>query len=344
MNEFDLIRDVFQREAAASLDHSCILCGIGDDAAVIQPPAKQQLVNCTDTLISGRHFPESTDAFSIGYKSVAVNLSDIAAMGAKPQSILLALSLPQTFKDNTGWLTEFARGLFACCNQFGVHLIGGDTTKSDNLTITVTALGFAEKCVYRTGAQVGDVIAVTGTLGDAAFALQDILSGKELSGSNLSSRKLASSKLTGNASALQQRLNQPTPRVALGQQLNGIATSMIDISDGLLQDLGHICTASGVGARLDLDKLPTHQALGALSLDKRLALQLSGGDDYELLFTLPSQHELPQTDVPITVIGEIVHSETLYPEIVRSKIDGERISLYHHNTPYPYTQQGYQHF
>lgn len=319
MNEFDLIRDVFQQQAAASLDNSSILCGIGDDAAVISPQKNKKLVTCTDTLISGRHFPENTSAYSVGYKAVAVNLSDLAAMGAAPHSILLALSLPQHTKENHEWLTEFANGLFACCHEFNVQLIGGDTTKSDELIITVTAFGFAEQCVYRSDASVGDVIAVTATIGDAAFALQDILEGKP--------------------NKLQNRLDQPTPRVQMGKQLSSIATSMIDISDGLLQDLGHICAASGVGAKLNLDNLPTHPLLQALPFDTRMAHQLSGGDDYELLFTFPKNTPLPQTDVPITVIGEIIE-----PSIEEQPIEESDVSLYHQGIPYSFNQSGYQHF
>lgn len=310
MNEFDLIRDVFQRQAAQSLDYSTIRCGIGDDAAVLQFPPNQQVVTCTDTLISGRHFPENTSAFAIGYKAVAVNLSDIAAMGAQPHSILLALAIPQKLKENKGWLTDFAKGLFSCCHEFGVQLIGGDTTRSDVLTISVTALGYAQQCIYRSGAQVGDVIAVTGTLGDAAFALPEVLS--------------------GNMCTLQHRLDTPTPRVSIGTMLNGIATSMIDVSDGLIQDLGHICYESSVGAILHLDKLPSHDCLSKLTDDKRIRLQLSGGDDYELLFTYPSHVTLPQSDVAVTIIGEV--------------IEEKGISLYHLGKAYSYHHAGYQHF
>lgn len=322
MNEFDLIRDVFGQQAKAlakqSENNSTIICGIGDDAAVISPPTNQQFVTCTDTLISGRHFPESTDAFSVGYKAVAVNLSDIAAMGAVPHSILLALSLPQKLKDNKDWLVEFAKGLFACCEQFGVQLIGGDTTKSDVLTISITAFGFAEKCVYRHGAKVGDLVAVTGNIGSAAYVLQQILAGQK-----------------GEHDYV---LNTPSPRVRMGQWLStqNIASSMMDISDGLLQDLGHICEASQVSVRLDLENIPAHEMLHTLAAEEILAYQLSGGDDYELLFTF-AQNKLPtllscHLPTAITVIGQVTQkSHSL-------------VELFYKNQPYHYNQHGYLHF
>ncbi|HRA90908.1 MAG TPA: thiamine-phosphate kinase, partial [Acinetobacter sp.] len=213
MAEFSIIDQYFKRASASDVS-----LGIGDDSAIITPPSSQQLVICTDTLVAGRHFPLNTSAHAIGWKSVAVNLSDLAAMGARPHSILLALSLPNV---DHQWLAEFSRGLFECCDQFGVALIGGDTTQSSQLTISVTALGWIEhgQAITRSGAQVGDYICVSGQIGDAAYALKHL------------------------GHPLQQRLNYPTPRCHLGQKLKGLASSMIDISDGLAQDLGHILKA-----------------------------------------------------------------------------------------------------
>ncbi|HAK15951.1 MAG TPA: thiamine-phosphate kinase, partial [Acinetobacter junii] len=210
MAEFSIIDRYFKRAS-----HQDVSLGIGDDSAILTPLTSQQLVICTDTLVAGRHFPLDTSAHAVGWKSVAVNLSDIAAMGAQPHSILLALSLPSV--DET-WLAEFSRGLFECCDQFNVALIGGDTTQSSQLTITVTALGWIEQgqAITRAGAQVGDYICVSGQVGDAAYGLHHL------------------------GHALQQRLDYPTPRCDLGQRLKGQATSMIDVSDGLAQDLGHI--------------------------------------------------------------------------------------------------------
>lgn len=317
MNEFDLIYQTFlaQSQTAKGFqtanNFAKIDRAIGDDCAVITPPVGQKLVICTDTLVQGRHFAgdwESVErqAFEIGYKSVAVNLSDLSAMGATPHSILLAIALPQRLAnfstENGTWLENFAKGLFFACDNLGetisqnsgVALIGGDTTQSDNLVITVTAQGFANSAIYRHTAQVGDEIFVSGTVGDASFALANL--------DNDLGKSLA------------HRLHLPTPRVTLGQSLLGVANSMIDISDGLVQDLGHILSQSGLksslnskslGARLDLDKLPTSEALSQVALKERLQFQMTGGDDYELLFTMPKGAVLPSMNVNVTKIGEI---------------------------------------
>lgn len=299
MNEFDLIYQTFlaQSQIAKGFQTANNLAkidrAIGDDCAMITPPVGQKLIICTDTLVQGRHFAGDWDsverqAFEIGYKSVVVNLSDLAAMGATPHSVLLAIALPERLA-NTDWLSAFAKGLFFACDNLGekngVALIGGDTTRSDNLVITVTAQGFATSAIYRHTAQVGDEIFVSGTVGDASFALANL--------DNDLGKSLA------------HRLHLPTPRVTLGQSLLGVANSMIDISDGLVQDLGHILWQSKVGARLDLDKLPTSEALSQVALKERLQFQMTGGDDYELLFTVPKGAVLPSMNVNVTKIGEI---------------------------------------
>ena len=279
MAEFSIIDTYFNRKNANSVD-----LGVGDDSALLTPPPQQQLVICADTLIAGRHFPMNTNPHAIGWKSVAVNLSDIAAMGATPHSILLALSLPRIDHD---WLKAFSQGLYDCCDQFGVSLIGGDTTQSPHLTLSVTALGWVDigKAVPRSGAQSGDLICVSGTVGDAAFALQHL------------------------GHPLQKRLDYPTPRCALGAALKGLANSMIDVSDGLAQDLGHILKASQVGARLQLENLPISPALQALDDAQKWQYALAGGDDYELCFTIsPQNYEKllqKQLDVSISMIGTI---------------------------------------
>ncbi|MDH1859800.1 thiamine-phosphate kinase [Acinetobacter junii] len=304
MAEFSIIDRYFKRAS-----HQDVSLGIGDDSAILTPPSSQQLVICTDTLVAGRHFPLDTSAHAVGWKSVAVNLSDIAAMGAQPHSILLALSLPSV---DEAWLAEFSRGLFECCDQFNVALIGGDTTQSSQLTITVTALGWIEQgqAITRAGAQIGDYICVSGQVGDAAYGLHHL------------------------GHALQQRLDYPTPRCQLGQRLKGRATSMIDVSDGLAQDLGHILNASGVGATLFLDRLPIDSALKALDQQQAWQYALAGGDDYELCFTISPQkfEELSrhQSDVPFTIIGEITQQTGLL-----FKYMGE---------VYPLHVHGYQHF
>ena len=279
MAEFSIIDTYFNRKNANSVD-----LGVGDDSALLTPPPQQQLVICADTLVAGRHFPMNTDPHAIGWKSVAVNLSDIAAMGATPHSILLALSLPQIDHD---WLKAFSQGLYDCCDQFGVSLIGGDTTQSPHLTLSVTALGWVDigQAIPRSGAKPGDLICVSGTVGDAAFALQHL------------------------GHPLQKRLDYPTPRCQLGAALKGLAHSMIDVSDGLAQDLGHILKASQVGAKLQLENLPISPALHALNDAQKWQYALAGGDDYELCFTIsPQNYEKllqKQLDVSISMIGTI---------------------------------------
>ena len=279
MAEFSIIDTYFNRHSSSAVD-----LGVGDDSALLTPPPQQQLVICTDTLVAGRHFPLDTNPHAIGWKSVAVNLSDIAAMGAKPHSILLALSLPQIDHE---WLKGFSQGLYDCCDQFGVSLIGGDTTQSPHLTISVTALGWVEsgQAVPRSGAQVGDYICVSGQVGDAAYGLQHL------------------------GHPLQKRLDYPTPRCQLGQQLKGLAHSMIDVSDGLAQDLGHILHASKVGAEIELDQLPIDHDVKQLQQEKQWQYALAGGDDYELCFTISPQNyqKLLQLklDVNISKIGQI---------------------------------------
>ena len=304
MAEFSIIDQYFKRASKSDVS-----LGIGDDSAIVTPAPSQQLVICTDTLVAGRHFPTDTSAHAIGWKSVAVNLSDLAAMGAKPHSILLALSLPTV---DHGWLAGFSQGLFDCCDQFVVSLIGGDTTQSSQLTITVTALGWIEhgQAIIRSGAQVGDYICVSGQVGDAAFGLQH------------------------PGHALQQRLDYPTPRCNLGQQLKGLASSMIDVSDGLAQDLGHILKASNVGAKLQLDQLPIDESLKKLEKQQAWHYALAGGDDYELCFTISPQNFekllRQQLDVPLTIIGKITQQTGL--------------SFVYMGENHPLAVQGYQHF
>ena len=304
MAEFSIIEQYFTRPFTQQDD-----IGIGDDSAILTPPTNQQLVICTDTLVAGRHFPLETSAHAVGWKSVAVNLSDIAAMGAKPHSILLALSLPNIDHD---WLQGFSQGLFDCCDRFGVALIGGDTTQSAHLTITVTALGYIEsgQAICRSGARAGDYIVVSGQVGDAAYGLQHL------------------------GGALQSRLDYPTPRCELGQTLKGLASSMIDVSDGLAQDLGHILKASNVGAKIFLDQLPLDPALQALPNQQKWQYALAGGDDYELCFTIsPQNYEKllqQQLNVKITMIGLITQTTDLIFE--------------HDGQNHPVQFHGYQHF
>jgi thiamine-monophosphate kinase len=271
-SEFDIIRRYFSQQQLSRAD---VNLGIGDDAALLQPPADQLLVVTTDTLASGVHFPEQTDAESIGYKVLAVSLSDLAAMGAEPAWFTLTISLPQA---DEIWLTDFSRGLFSLAQEHNIQLVGGDTTHGP-LSITVQAMGFVpqQQALIRSGAKAGNGIYVTGTLGDAGAGLQLIK--KELS---------AEEKVSGE---LQERLNRPTPRITAGLALRGLASAAIDISDGLSADLGHILEASHVGADVKIDDLPLSTAFRSLSLENDWQLAVSAGDDYELCFTVPEEQE-----------------------------------------------------
>ncbi len=337
MTEFELIERIFatlQTEQSLLSGANGIEKAIGDDAAVMSLPTGSRLVSCIDTLVQGRHFSADWDqvdelAFTIGYKAVAVNISDLAAMGATPHSILLALALPQRLAHER-WLSKFAKGLFHACQLFGVTLIGGDTTRSDALVLTVTALGLlssSTKAVYRSGAKIGDKVYVSGTLGDAAYAL-----------------RYANNEI---GKQLAHRLHMPTPRIALGAMLAKIeATAMIDISDGLYQDLSHICQQSGVSMRIDIDKLPTSQPLLAVEKAERLLYQLTGGDDYELAFTLPANICPPTENTSVTCIGEVVAiDERLIKQQPQLFYNKQAITTEH---PSPFTTlpelMGYQHF
>ncbi len=290
MNEFQLIQQI-QRETWVA-GHGVKL-GIGDDAAVIEIPAGQQLVAATDTLNAGIHFPADTSAFDIGHKCLAVNLSDLAAMGANPQWALLSLSMPQADPD---WLHSFTAGFKSLAERFGVALVGGDTTRGP-LSIGVTALGLIEPDtqLMRSGAQPGDLLVVSGTVGGVARVL-DLL-------------RDASSEIDRTL------LDRPQPRVHLGQALVGHASACIDISDGLLADLGHLLTASGCAASVEIGQLPTPACLQDLADEQKWNYQLAGGDDYELLFTLPPRHAArieywrDELDIRLTVIGSIVDGE-----------------------------------
>jgi thiamine-monophosphate kinase len=299
LNEFSLIQKYF---ALHKQERADVLLGIGDDAALLQVSAGHTLALTTDTLIEGIHFPKDTSANDIGYKALAVNLSDLAAMGATPAWFSLALTMP--FIDEI-WLTGFSQGLFELADQFGVQLVGGDTTRGP-LSITITAHGLVPRgqALLRSGAQVGDKIYVSGTLGDAGLGLQVVLEGKNLPS--------AAKKF------VLARLNRPTPRVEWGQSLVGIATSAIDVSDGLLADLNHILERSNVGAVVDAARLPLSNALREqLSLQEAYQLALASGDDYELCFTIPSAredqfiHKMTKHKMHCTCIGEIVVTKGL---------------------------------
>ena len=271
MAEFQLIEILKRRCAETRAD---VLLGIGDDAAVVSVPAGHELVICTDTLVAGVHFPIDTDAADIGWKSLAVNLSDLAAMGAMPAWATLAMTLPTA--DST-FVARFADGFAELAAAFELALIGGDTT-SGPLAISVTAHGFVPvgRALRRDGARIGDVVFVTGTLGDAAAGLRC-----------LQSRDAADTDDASDRQTLIASLNRPMPRVTAGIALRDLASACIDVSDGLLADLGHVAKASGVGFEIGEDCLPGSTALfDQFEPEVCRELQMAGGDDYELVFTI----------------------------------------------------------
>jgi thiamine-monophosphate kinase len=271
--EFSLI-DRFFRQPNLCPEDDNIVAGIGDDAALLRVPPGRQLVVCADTLVQGVHFPEYTAAGDIGYRALVVNLSDIAAMAAEPRWYTLCLTLP-TLDDV--WLQDFCQGMVDAATPAALSLIGGDTTAGP-LSVSVQMLGLVApgKALRRSGAQSGDAIYVTGYLGDAAAGLA------QLQGAD------AALSIDGtHRHYLTERFYRPRPRLAEAGLLHDIATSCIDISDGLLADLGHICTQSRVAARIEAAALPLSVALSTLPRSQALDYALAGGDDYELCFTVP---------------------------------------------------------
>jgi thiamine-monophosphate kinase len=269
MGEFDLIDRYFKRAARRSP------LGVGDDCALLAPGPGMQLAVSTDMLVEGRHFLSTTDPFKLGHKALAVNLSDLAGCGAAPLAFTLALAMPEA---NENWLEPFSRGLLALADEFNCELVGGDTTRGPlNICVTVFGEVPAGQALLRSGARTGDDVYVSGTLGDARLALE-VFRG-------------ALSVPAAAFEAARARMEQPTPRVALGQALRGIATAAIDVSDGLLGDLGHVLAQSHVGACIDVDAayglLGTSNVAG-LPADRQIEFVLAGGDDYELAFTAPA--------------------------------------------------------
>jgi thiamine-monophosphate kinase len=266
-SEFDLIAKYFTRPVRRAR------LGVGDDCALLAVAPGQELAITADMLVAGTHFFADTDPYRLGHKTLAVNLSDLAAMGATPNGALLSIALPSA---DEAWVAQFAAGFFALADAHGVDLVGGDTTrppKGGALVLNVTALGEVPvgQAIRRDGAKVGDDVWVSGSVGDAALGLAHLRNEVVLEAA-------ARDHCVG-------RLEMPAPRVALGLALRGIARSMLDVSDGLAGDLAHICRASKLAARLDVDALPLSQALRAQPRDLALRCALAGGDDYELCFT-----------------------------------------------------------
>lgn len=295
MDEFDLIRRFFRRPAIRSQTR----LSVGDDAALLDPPPGQVLAATVDTMVAGVHFFPDADPAALGHKLLAVNLSDLAAMGAEPAWALLALTLPEADPD---WLGAFAEGLFALAGRYRVDLVGGDTTRGP-LTLSLQVLGWVPEgqALRRCGARPGDGIYVSGTLGDAALGL-----------------KMLRGELHWRDEMAVGRLLRPQPRVALGLALRGLAHACIDVSDGLAADLGHVLSASGVGAVLEWESLPLSAAVRRYVVETGdWRLPLSGGDDYELCFTLPEaaapalQQRLPAGAVAWHRIGTIQKEQGL---------------------------------
>ena len=305
MDEFELIRRYFDRSTRTP----GIVTGVGDDGAVLRPPPGRDQVQVIDTLVEGVHFPIGTNAADIGYRVVAVNLSDVAAMGAIPRWMTLALTLSQADPD---WLAGFSAGLFEAASEFDVALVGGDVTRGDQVVATIHVSAEVEtgSALLRSGAREGDTVFVTGTLGDAAAGL--LLLGSKEPDAYLAGRFL-----------------RPNARVETGRQLVGRASAVIDVSDGLIGDLGKLLDASGVGGELDIDRLPQLDRLRArFDEPERVRLALTGGDDYELCFT--ASPDAVDGIANVTAIGRVTGGRGL-----RCRENGRIVD---------YANNGYRHF
>ena len=337
MGEFDLIERFFKQKAAptpanqAQTATNSIVLGIGDDCALLQPAPGMQLAVSTDMLVEGRHFFADVDPLALGHKALAVNLSDLAAMGARPLAFTLALALPPERARDEAWLAALAGGLFALADAHGCPLVGGDTTAGPlNLCLTVFGEVPAGQALRRDGARPGDELWVSGSLGDARLALGALRGEWPLP--------------PGVLAAARQRLERPTPRVALGRALRGIATSGIDLSDGLAGDLGHVLAASRVGAVIDADIAANLIAAGAdltsaggpFDLEFRRRAVLTGGDDYELAFTAPPgaraavERAGAQAATPVTRIGRITEGSALALVDAGGRTIAERYASFDH--------------
>jgi thiamine-monophosphate kinase len=317
LSEFDLIDRFFHRCGAARGD---VVLGVGDDAALLRVPAGMELALTLDTLVQGVHFLPGTDPHSLGHKALAVNLSDLAAMGAEPAWATLALTLPES---DPAWLEAFSDGFCRLARECGVQLVGGDTTRGP-LALSVEAKGLVPvgQALRRSGARAGDLIFVSGVLGDAGLALRALRDGLEVD----------------DLDYLRGRMERPQPRLALGRSLLGRASAAIDISDGLVADLGHILDSSRVGAVVELGRLPCSEPVSAyLTRSGDWSLPLSAGDDYELCFTLPPgrlaalERLAENLRCRITRIGEITREPGLH---IRAADGGD----------YRPRSSGYEHF
>ncbi len=327
LSEFEIIKRYFDTPVQSPF----VALGIGDDCAVIAPTAGKQLLVSTDMMVQGRHFTLDASPEWIAQKALAVNLSDLAACGATPKAFFLSIALPQALAHDE-WLAPFAQALHSLASKYGCALAGGDTTRSEVLTLSITVLGESPAPLLRSGAQAGDMVWVSGTLGDAALALA-LQQGQHT--------QLAFSD--AQHAHLSQRLHTPSPRIKLGQALRGLASSCMDVSDGLAGDILHVLKASDVDATIDVDALPLSSELRtaqAAGLDVR-PFALSGGDDYELLFTAPATQRQAVLDaaasvgVTVTAIGQVGACEGVLPKLHWCDDAGQAVH---------YEGKGYQHF
>jgi thiamine-monophosphate kinase len=316
VDEFEIIRRYFERESS----DKDIRISIGDDGAVLVPSADRDLISVVDTLVSGIHFPETLDAADVGYRAVVVNLSDVAAMGARPRWMTLALTLEAV---DPVWLDDFARGLFEAADEHGMALVGGDTTRGSETVVSVQIIGDIDpgRAMTRAGAQPGDAIFVTGTVGDAAAGLSILQSGLPDG---------------DDVSYLVQRFARPVARVDVGGAISNFAHAAIDLSDGLYSDLEKMLTASGVAGEIELADIPlSSHIMNLMEEEDAVRFALSGGDDYELCFTANTTDErihdvVGRTGVAITRIGRVR--------------EGSGLVCLRNGNAYDYQDPGYRHF
>lgn len=327
LTEFEIIARYFKTDAASPF----IGLGVGDDCAILQPTAGQQLLVSTDMLVEGRHFASDVPPEWLAHKALAVNASDLAACGAQPKAFFLSLCLPQDCAVDD-WLAPFAQSLHSRAQKYGMVLAGGDTTRGDTLTLSITVIGETPKPLLRSGAQAGDVLWVSGTLGCAALGLW------------VDQGKVDAFDLTeAHYAHVEQRLHTPKPRLKLGIGLRGLATACMDISDGVAGDVRHLARASDVDAFINVDSLPRSAALDAAAAQGMdvLPLMLSGGDDYELLFTAPAhlaaavQAAAQAAGVAVMPIGYMAAPAGAVPDVFYTRED---------DSPFEYKGKGYQHF
>jgi len=316
MDEFEIIRKYFDRES----ESDTVISGIGDDGAVTRPSAGNDIVTVIDTMVAGVHFPLSLDPADIGYRVVAVNLSDIAAMGAKPKWMTLALTLSES---DPAWLAAFAAGLFEAADEHGVVLVGGDTTRGNELVVTIQIAGEVEpgKEMLRSGAKAGDAIYVTGTIGDAAAGLSVLQSG---------------APRNNDIEYLIRRFARPTARVEFGLEIATLASAAIDLSDGLFTDIEKLMNASKTSGVLEINEIPlSPQLCATMAPEDAARFALGGGDDYELAFASSENPDQVKAlgdkhGVSVTRVGFVVA--------------GEGLTCTQGGTPYDYRSDGYRHF